>query len=425
MTGRPREPPNGEGDSDLARMPAARPALRAEYLTFGTQGVSLLLQFLVSIGIARYWGASERGDVAIAVFVAGVVATLGGMGMVDLAIVVRQDGRAKKELGPWISASVSQTVAAACVASLVVLGVTSNWLVAMGVLVLPVMTLLYRLCLAVSFANNRQAWFEVLRVIWPGSSLAAVIVLWATAPGFHPILAVIFGQVIPVGVSWVGDRTSAARLLQRSVRWPRGQHAAIARQSVVGALANSALLRLDILLVAALLSRGSAGVYAVALSGSEAVLSATTTFAMYSLRHHPEELKAHQGRARRAVMIGAALSLAGIGGFAFLSSSLLSEEFSSLPLAYALLIPGTLALIRLRMDHARSMATATARPEIVAMVGGMVLTVLLDLAMYRHGLLAFAFASSAGYCVAGASLMYHRQRVNTRRRSRDEYRTSR
>lgn len=388
--------------------------------TAGLRLGAVALGLVASIAVSRALGPGGRGVYAVAAALGGIAAVLGAAGVQRSLQYERSHGRGTADLtGAALLAGGATGGAGALAVGLLawavpaVRGPASLSLVALALCGAPAVVVCTHLSTLLALADRPASAAAVsLRTTALQSSLlvaaALLALLTPAAVVLIGVLAALAG--VPLLLRRLPPRQPAGGV-------PRHVTAALLRRGLryqAGHVAAHLLLRVDIVLVAALRGAGEAGVYSLAVALAEPIVIVTSSAAQagWGAQARGEGGDAYTARLARTTLTLAALLALPI---ALLSPALVPRVFGggflgSVPALWALL-PGVLLLAS--REPLEMAVSRRDRPAVTTSLtlAALALNVALNVALVpRWGATGAAAASSAAYGMqfAGASAWFLR-----------------
>lgn len=410
-----------ETDPSLAE-PA--PRLRRDAgSTLALQGLALLVNVGTGVLLARGLGTTDRGELTAVLTAAQMAAWLAGMGAQSAIPYhqARQPADASRLLGTWLVLAGGLGVAGAIAGIAIlpaILAAQSDATLDLARAYMLTVVVLLALDVVHSFVLGAHHFllYNVARVAGPLAMAAILGGLWVVDElTVETAAAATFGvNLVALGLvgGWAIRRYGAGRpdkRIARATLW----YGARAHTTTVGGLVS---LRLDLVIMPALLAASSVGLYTVATSASWTVASLASALAVIVL-----PLAARQGeRGARTVVLATWVTLAvGTAAAATLAALavpcvrlLYGGEFLGSVDALRLLLPGTVlwaatlvVLSGLNSLGRPGLAGATQVVSVAITIAGLV--VLLP----EGGIEAAAAVSSVAYAAAFACAVWLYRRV--------------
>lgn len=336
-------PPTGDGSADLS--PIARGGVRS----FIFRVLTAVTDFLVVLVTARGFGAEGRGLYALASFsVTAVIVVVGGASVIMRAEV----GRQRVPLGRLYAACVALSGGALGLAGVAIVLIVLLWpgaLVPLCVAIASPFSLLAQLQMSLYQAQGdvrRMHYVGLARSAVPMAALAVValiapgqvrvaLLVWAGAQFVVPFVALHL-QRRRTTFQWHGVGPLLRRLIWRGIPVSVAQSVFI-----VGT-------RIDVIVLAALLSVADVGRYSIALAAGEALLllsRAVTTGAYARMISAPldESIRITVRTLRHcvALVVGAGAALVVVVGVG--AEPILGSGFAGVWIPLAILLPAFVA----------------------------------------------------------------------------------
>ncbi len=377
-------------------------------LGMGSAGAVVVANAFTSLLVSRLAGADGRGQFALVAAFGALSLTLGSVGLPEAATVrtVASDDTQRSEIF-WLTLILSLPISLVMVGiALVLAQSTVGASVQSHLLVLAGLTPLRSAGLTAVFillARGRVILHQALMATYAVTTFLALVVFWLVGWDSSSTLswAAVLGFTVPAAVQLIANGVPQMRFPRADLR---RRALGFGVRSWVGAIANTANQRLDLVVLSFLASPSSVGIYANASSVAAVSLVAPSAFGA-RVRWAASSKSAEGVRRwlKAALVLAAVLGIAGAGGAYFFFAAVFGSEFSdgrSVAAALALVAPllATSRLLALIVAMADRPATV-ARAELVGLIIGLVLLIALFPSL---GLWAAVVASAFGYGTASA-----------------------
>lgn len=355
---------------------------------------------LLVVVSGRYWGAGQRGDLSVVQTLSGMLATLGGLGLVDVLVYAEGRYTARERLA-WINTSIGIVAGLGVVAAVLLWWGNVAVTVAVAVLAAALIQHLNRISFTALLASGRMSAFDVVR------TLPIVVPLVAFTAG--AFLGFTHLAIVPIYVVSVAV-FAVPIFLRQFPRFPSQRPCIPPRevrrlgvQSTAWNLIQLGLARADVVIVYLLVDRQAAGVYASAVALAEACSFVSTGLSYHSLRSGAE------GKPQAGVVLPVAVTAVALVAATILVArvgpSLLGEDFSDIGWTVALYAPAALSMALIRPMLSYRLGANTMGGAVPVLLGGLSLAVVGDLIVVpvfqAHGA---AVVSSIAYTLVGLVL---------------------
>lgn len=347
-------------DIDRARPPMREERLRL-VLSFGAQTLLVVSALALNFLVAAWWNVEARGDLAVVMITASLSAYVGCRGIGEIAVWSEANQVDDQTQEAWIRWS-HPTVAVAGItgAGVGIAFVNVSWADAVLIVVLAFSLHAIRIGSSKLLGGRRYVAFEGWRIAQAAVPLAAIVV--ARLLHRTPVVAYCFG----LGLVAAAFRLSRAFPATFGHRKTPSSHARIiGRQATAGNLAMNALTRLDVLVVAAILPRSDAGLYAIAIGFVEALGFASQVVSYRALRNAVDKDPTGIPHMRLCLWITGGSILVGTGAIILLPTFIADVDPTKLLLTYSFVAPGALVLSWLRPHLASRIGGGMAHDLIV------------------------------------------------------------
>ncbi|HET8776303.1 MAG TPA: oligosaccharide flippase family protein [Candidatus Limnocylindria bacterium] len=381
---------------------------------------SALALFGVTVVAARLLTPDEVGSAAVGQVIGTLAALLasGGLNISTIYFLRRSPTDASGMVGSFVALAIGSCLIAfalglvsAPIAFGPILG-APNWPLIASAGLLGASVIAYEFCGALLLAMNESRRFVLLEVVRGWGSLAGAVILLAL---LRADIGLVLGLAIGFGsAALIGLRRAAARASLRPRLDPRTARRALSFgvRGQVGNVLQFLGVRLDLLLVPALLNLDEAGLYYIAVRVSDLVGQAATASASFLFPHiagqqdhRDTQMTERVTRGTLLVTLLAAIAVAA-GALPLLQVAFGSAYVEGTPTLLVLLV----AVVPLSIGRVISAdLKGRGRPGTVsiAAVVSVAATIVLDLVLIPGmGIIGAAIASLVAYSLMTAALLY-------------------
>jgi O-antigen/teichoic acid export membrane protein len=387
----------------------------------GTAATNLFIPLVGGISgllLARVLGPEDRGAFAVLQFVPSMGATLAALGMhVSLAYFVpkfqpsERAGLLRSGLSP-IPASTALTLTI-CVTVLMLFSSFIDEITLQSVIA----TAPYLVCLVVVLlgqgwtrGNSMFGAWNFLRLLPTGAWAAAVVAVALVSPTVVSFSVALTASGCVAALAAFGFMRSGLRLARHAEPVARRDVVRYGAWSSLTALPRVVNLRLDVVLIAALLGSRDAGLYAVAVAIASIVPSLGTTLAMARFSEVASASRENAYSAATRIMrhsaVASCLAAMVVGLATPVLLSAVGDEFAdALPIALGWVFVGVFFSV-FRSATEVELALGGVRGVLVAEVGAMSVNIVLLLVLLpAFGLQGAIAAALVSYVVGSAGLL--------------------